>query len=101
MAGLGPLGPRAVTVRPPANPDVYAGERTYFKDCSGPGAADGTVPTASWMNHIKGQFEFAADQLGIDLANDQTSEGDKILWLIIQTAISRRLAGQTDGWEVI
>lgn len=91
--GFGPLGPRATTVRPSADPDSYAGAETWFKNCSGPGASDGTVPTASFFNWYVGMFAYAAAQAGLAVANDQTD--DTHLWDIIQLAITQRLAAFT------
>jgi hypothetical protein len=91
--GFGPLGPRAATSRPPADPDAYSNLRTWFKNCSAPGASDGTVPTASWFNLIIGNLNYAADQAAVEIFNDQTADADSHLWDIIQEAISQRLSG--------
>jgi hypothetical protein len=93
--GLGPLGARASAVRPPADPDTYGGIKTWFKNCSAAGAADGTVPTASWFNFIIGQFDFAATQAGVVVPNDQTV--DRHLWDIIQNSITQRFATTGSG----
>ncbi len=82
--GFGPLGPRAVTSRPAADPDTYSNARTWFKNCSAPGAADGTVPTASFFNHLIANLNFAADEAGVVVDNDQAEDG--YLWEIMQAA---------------
>lgn len=85
----GPLGPRAALVRPSADPDAYAGASTWFKNCSAPGAADGTVPTASWFNWLIGNLNYASDQAEVEVPNDQTD--DTLIWQIINNAITARL----------
>jgi len=96
MPGFGPLGPRAATVRPPKDVDAYM-VQTWFKNCSAPGAADGTIPTASWFNHLIGQFVYAAGQAGVALSNDD--DYDKYLWEIIQQAIANALSGIVVGGD--
>ena len=88
--GFGPLGPRAAASRPAADADAYT-IQTWFKNCSAPGAADGTVPTASWFNTIIGNLVYAAAEAGVLLDNDQSPTGDPYLWNIIQAAITQRL----------
>jgi hypothetical protein len=96
--GWGPLGPRAATVRPTHDPDTYGGGETWFKNCTAPGAADGTVPTASWFNFIIAQFKYAGTQAGVTVANDQSSgPPDEHLWTIIQNAITARLGTAAAG----
>lgn len=95
MPGFGPLGPRSSPVRPSASPDSY-GVQTWFKDCSAPGASDGTVPNASWFNHLIGNFIFAASQAGVEIANLQSAEGDGFLWEIIDKAIAKKIGGDID-----
>lgn len=87
--GWGPLGPRASAVRPAADPDTYGGIATWFKNCSAPGAADGTVPTASWFNWLIGNLSYACTQAGVTVPNDQTD--DTLVWDMIQNAITDRL----------
>lgn len=89
-AGFGPLGPRAVTVRPTADVDSYGGLQTWYKDCSGAGAVDGTVPDASWFNTLIGNLNYAALKAGVSLAQDQNN--DTYLYQIINSLISARLA---------
>ncbi|MGE3916005.1 MAG: hypothetical protein AB7F78_09930 [Hyphomicrobiaceae bacterium] len=93
--GWGPLGPRAATVRPAADTDSYAEAETWFRDCSAPGARDGTVPTSSWFNWLIGNLRFASAQAAIDVPNDQTI--DEHLWNIIQNAITQRI-GLTESF---
>lgn len=97
MPGLGPLGARASTVRPASDADAY-GTQTWFTNCSAPGASDGTVPTASWFNHILAQFVYAAGQASVTLTNDQTN--DTFLWQIISNAITAKIGAATPPWGV-
>ena len=96
--GMGPLGPRAVLVRPPADVDSYGGFQTWFRDCSAAGQADGTVPDASWFNHVTGQFVYAANKVGVSMTNNDND--DSYLLAIIEAAISLRLASFTSGTVV-
>jgi hypothetical protein len=91
--GFGPLSARASVVRPAADPDAYANAKTWFKNCSAAGAADGTVPSASWFNFIIGQFDYAATAAGVTVSNDETI--DTHLWTIIQNAITARFTSGT------
>lgn len=95
--GFGPLGPRASLTRPPADQDAYQGFQTWFKNCSRPGAVDGTVPDASFFNHLVGNLVYAAARAGVTLSNNQSD--DTFLWQIIQGAISQALrsGGTTSG----
>ena len=72
--------------------------QTWYQDCSAPGASDGTVPVASWFNHIIGQFVYAAAQAGVVIANDQSAAQDNILWDIIDTAINAQVGAATPPW---
>lgn len=78
--GFGPLGPRASAARPAKTNDSY-NVQTWFKDCSAPGANDGTVPDASWFNHIIGNWLYAALQADVTATNDQAD--DTFYWKII------------------
>lgn len=93
--GMGPLGPRAALARPTADFDTYQGMQTWFKDCSAPGASDGTVPTASWFNHMIGQYVFAAAKAGVSLGNNQNN--DAHLYNIIMALIAQQLGGGGGG----
>ena len=95
MAGFGPLGPRAATVRPTKTTDTYL-VQTWFQDCTAPGAQDGTVPDASWFNHIIGNLVYAAAQYGVTLTNDQ--DDDTFVYDIIEAAIAASLPAQTATW---
>lgn len=100
--GFGPLGPRAVTARPPADADSYGGVPTWFRDCSGAGRADGTVPTASFFNFLLGNLRYAADKAGVMVTNDQTPDQDGALHAIINGIISNRLGTVAGGgWHLI
>lgn len=99
MVGFGPLGPRAATSRPAADNDSY-GVQTWFKDCSAPGAADGSVPTASWFNHLIGNLVYVCVQAGVALDNDQTN--NTFIWQAIQNAITDRLTDEGPGnWGIM
>jgi hypothetical protein len=76
-------------VRPAKDLDTYGNAQTWFKNCSAPGAADGTVPTASWFNWFIGNFVYASQQANVTVNNDQAV--DTHLWDIIQAAITARL----------
>lgn len=95
MPGFGPLGARAATVRPTKDTDTYL-VQTWFKDCSAPGANDGTVPTASWFNHLVGNLVYAAGQASVPLTNDQAD--DTFIWDIIDAAIAAALPPQDAVW---
>lgn len=97
MPGFGPLGARAATIRPTQDTDTY-GVQTYFQDCSSASAADGTVPTASWFNHISQQFVYAAGQAGVAITNDQSSAQDDVLWDVINAAIDAKIGTTTPPW---
>ena len=96
--GWGPLGPRAAFVRPAADNDTYGNVATWFKNCSKPGAADGTIPTASWFNWLIGNLSYASTQASITVPNDQTD--DTLVWGIIQAAITQRLNAGGGNWGV-
>ena len=93
--GFGPLGARAATIRPSVDADTY-GVQTWFKNCSGANAADGTVPTASWFNHIIGNLVYAAAQAGVSTTNDQSD--DTYIWTIIDNAITARVGTAVVPW---
>ncbi len=97
MTGFGPLGANAATIRPAADADAY-GAQTYFQNCSSATASDGTVPTASWFNHISAQFVFAAGQAGVAITNDQSAAQDSVLWDVIQAAITAAIGANTPPW---
>ncbi|MFG6500131.1 hypothetical protein [Sulfitobacter sp. 1A15106] len=70
MTALGPQSPNYATTRPPLDPNVSGvGIDTYFKDCTGPGTADGTIVTASWLNVITVQLREAIRAAGVTLDN--------------------------------
>ncbi len=87
--GWGPIGPRAAIVRPAKDTDTYGNVQTWFKNCSAPGAADGTVPTASWFNWLIGNLVYASQQANVVVDNNQSV--DTHVWNIIQNAITARL----------
>ncbi|WP_296201441.1 hypothetical protein [uncultured Hyphomicrobium sp.] len=90
MPAFGPLGARASTVRPSADNDAY-GVQTWFKNCSAPGASDGTVPTASWFNHLIGNLNFLCAQADVEVTNDQAN--DTFIWQAIENAINQKIGG--------
>lgn len=71
--GFGPLHGSAVTDRPPARPKTFNAQ-TWFRDASAPGATDGTVADASWLNFIIGNLIYVCIRGNIDPANDQSAD---------------------------
>lgn len=68
---FGPQSPNFVTVRPANSPDVSAGLDTWVKNCSAPGANDGTILDATFFNVIIGNLRTAVVSADVDLdAND-------------------------------
>jgi len=94
MAGFGPLGPRASTVRPAATPDTY-GVQTWAKDCSAPGASDGTIMNASWFNYHTGNWLYAASQSGVVVTNDESN--DTFFYNIIKAVAASNSGGSGGG----
>jgi hypothetical protein len=99
---LGPLGPRAATTRPAHDPDPY-GTETWYKDCSAPGAADGTVPTASGLNVFLGNMRFAIAAVGwTPPAGTYTQQtADRVLYDVIQKSIDIRLTSSGAGLRAV
>lgn len=76
MTAFGPQSANYTTTRPPTDAAVSAGVDTWFKDCSGVGVMDGTIPTASWFNVMIAQMRTAATNAGV--TTDDTN--DAMLW---------------------
>lgn len=87
MSGFfGPQTANAVTTKP-NNTAVqrYGGVQTWFTDCSGPGASDGTVPNAAFYNRIVGALDYLCAAAGVSgIAGD-----DSILYRAVLQAISQ------------
>lgn len=83
--GFGPLHGSATTDRPVARAGAFAGQ-TWFRDASAPGATDGTVADASWLNAIIGNIVHLCIQANINPANDQA--GDTYLYDAISAIIT-------------
>lgn len=56
---FGPQGPNYTTNRPPFDPQASSGIDTWFKNCSAPGAKDGTSMTADFFNVLIGNLRYA------------------------------------------
>lgn len=89
MSGLfGPQTANAVTTKP-NNTSIqrYGGVQTWFKDCSGPGASDGTVPNAAFYNRIVGALDYICGASGVSgLAGDDSLLYRAILQMVSQDA---------------
>lgn len=66
---FGPEGPNYSTTRPPVLKDQTGGLDSWFKDCSAPGAADGTIPEQSWHNVITANLRELVRAGGVTLDN--------------------------------
>lgn len=76
---LGPASDNAVTSRPTRS--IIRGiVNTWFKDCSGPDAADGTEFGADFFNDALAQFRQAFSSAGITVDN-----ADDMLWRAMQS----------------
>lgn len=89
MSGMfGPQTANAVTSKP-NNTAVqrYGGRQTWFKDCSGPGASDGTVPDAAFYNRIVGALDYIIGASGASgVAGDDSFLYRAILQMVSQDA---------------
>jgi hypothetical protein len=89
MSGMfGPQTANAVTTKP-SNTAVqrYGALQTWFKDCSGPGASDGTVPDAAFYNRIVGALDYIIAASGASgIAGDDSFLYRAILQMVSQDA---------------
>lgn len=89
MSGLfGPQTANAVTQKPSSyQVQRYGGVQTWFKDCSGPGASDGTVPDAAFYNRIIGALDYICGAAGVSgIAGDDSILYRAILQMVSQDA---------------
>lgn len=70
---IGPQAPFFTTTRPPNDVEVSNGVDTWFKNCSGPNAEDGTAITAGFFNVIIAQLREAirGGDIVLDNSNDE------------------------------
>jgi hypothetical protein len=88
VSGIGPQSPNFVTTRP-ANDAIVSLADTWFADCSAPGANDGTIVTASFLNVIVAQLRTAILSAGITLDDSDDTmlqEAIKALCIALFTA---------------
>ena len=96
--GYGPMGPRASTTRPAVSSDPY-GVQTWFKDASAPGAKDGTVIPASWLNTIIGERLHLAQSAGI--AVNSNLPNDALLADSVTAIANARVAAGTAAAVIV
>ncbi len=89
-AGFGPGHASAVTDRPAPRVSGFD-VQTWFRDASGPGAVDGTVADASFLNFIVGNLIYLCMRGGVDPRNDQRDDG--YLYEAVSGVISAALSG--------
>ena len=77
---LGPASDHSLTVRP-ARTNARGSVATWFGDCSGPEAEDGTLHSADFYNDILAQLRSAVTSSGIVADN-----ADDMLWRAMQSA---------------
>lgn len=76
---LGPASDHSVTVRP-ARTISRGGANTWFIDCTGPEADDGTLHTADFYNDLLAQLRTLISNSGIDANN-----ADDMVWRAVQS----------------
>lgn len=89
--GFGPLHPSATTNRPAQDADAF-GAQTWFKDASAPGARDGTLINASFLNHIIGNLRYLVQQSGVVFGN--AHEVDTFVHDAVRALIQAAIAAQ-------
>jgi hypothetical protein len=92
LIGYGSNAPNVVVTRP-ADSRVFGGADTYGKDCSSPGAGDGTGISAGFMNGLLGQLRALIRGNGqtaalADIITEDNSD-DTMLLRAIQQLIQR------------
>lgn len=90
VAGFGPGHASAVTDRPAPRVSLFEAQ-TWFRDASGPGATDGTVADASFLNFIVGNLAHLCARASVDPENDQS--GDTYLYDAVAALIAAALQG--------
>lgn len=84
---FGPQGANAVTVKPDATKQRYGGNQTWVKDCSAPGASDGTVLDAAFYNRLIGALDYLAGAANVSaLPGDDSVLYRSILQIIAGSA---------------
>lgn len=83
LTAFGPQGPNFTTTRPIVDPSISAGLDTWCKNCSAPGATDGTYPTADFFNVQIGNLRTAVSGI---LGNAGLTGANTMLLLAIQAA---------------
>lgn len=91
---FGPQGPNFTTVRPPADPQASAGADTFFKNCSAPGAKDGTFATADFFNVHIANIRFAVREAGVPLSDADDEMLYKAIYNIASNILSSVDANQ-------
>ncbi len=85
FTAFGPQGPNYTTTRPPRDPKASLGVDTFFKNCSAPGAKDGTFATADYFNVHLANLRYLVRQSGVELDDqDDTMVFDAVMALITQ-----------------
>lgn len=79
---IGPQSPNYTVTRPALDPVVSGGADTWFANCSAPGAKDGTIVDADWLNTITDQLRTAIRTAGVTLDGTNSS----MLWQAMQAA---------------
>lgn len=97
---LGPQSPNFSTTRPPTAPDVSAGVDTWCKDCSAPGATDGTILDASFFNAIIAQLRTAIVEAGITLSNADDNMLEKAIRALAVDELSANYGVRLDGSNI-
>lgn len=85
---FGPQGPNYTTTRPARDPEASGGLDSWFKNCSGPGAKDGTFATADFFNVLVGNIRSAVRESGITLDNTD----DDMLYKAIKAIADAEIA---------
>lgn len=88
---FGPQSPYYTTTRPGTDTAVSGGLDTWFKDCSAPGAKDGTLVTASFLNNMLGNLRYVVRAAGVSLVDGD----DTMLFQAIAAVVAD--AGYTAG----
>lgn len=91
MTAFGPQSANYTTTRPATDAVASGAADTWFKNCSGAGVMDGTIPTASWFNTVTGNLRHAATAAGVAL--DDTD--DTMIWQAMQAAAATALGNLT------
>lgn len=91
MTAFGPQSANYTTTRPGSDAVVSGGTDTWFKDCSGIGVMDGTIPTASWFNTVTANLRTAVSSAGVTL--DDTD--DTMVWQAMQAAAAAAVSALT------